>query len=364
VIWLVFALLTVAAVVGAAWPLLVRAPAGARSQSEAEFHRAQLAEIDRDVERGVLPQAEAAAARAEAGRRLISATAGSSEDLVERGGGRRRFAAAIVMAAVIMAVGTGVYGQFGSPGLPDAPLAARQLAPAIDAVQAALTHVEAQAAADPDNLKAWSALAPVYIRLGRYGDAVNAFRQVLRLRGDDAETDADLGEAEVMAAGGEVTAEARRDFDKALALEPGMPMARFYIALQAEQAGDSATAVAAYEGLIPDTQDRPHWTQIIQTRLSALKGESPSASSPSTAAQADDSPQDMIHAMVSRLATRLAQQGGNADEWMRLVRAYTVLQQTDKAKDALASAKKALSADTSALASLDTLAKELGLAQP
>ena len=48
----------------------------------------------------------------------------------------------------------------------------------------------------------------------------------------------------------------------------------------------------------------------------------------------------MIREMVEGLAARLAQSGGSAEEWARLIRAYSVLQDLDKAKAALADARK------------------------
>jgi cytochrome c-type biogenesis protein CcmH len=65
--------------------------------------------------------------------------------------------------------------------------------------------------------------------------------------------------------------------------------------------------------------------------------------------------------MVAKLATRLAGNGGSIDEWSRLIRAYTVLHEADKAKAALADARKALAPDANAVASLDALARDLGL---
>ena len=47
--------------------------------------------------------------------------------------------------------------------------------------------------------------------------------------------------------------------------------------------------------------------------------------------------------------------------WRKLIRAYSVLQETDKAKAALAKAREALNGDAAAKRALDTLAKELGL---
>ena len=69
----------------------------------------------------------------------------------------------------------------------------------------------------------------------------------------------------------------------------------------------------------------------------------------------------MIEGMVGRLAGRLATNGGSLDEWARLIRAYSVLHQADKAKAALADARKALAPDAGAVASLDALARDLGL---
>jgi cytochrome c-type biogenesis protein CcmH len=187
---------------------------------------------------------------------------------------------------------------------------------------------------------------------------------------------ADLGEAEMAAAGGIVTAEARADFDRALADSPGLPMARFYLALAAEQGGDTAKAIEAYQSLLGELGDHPQWLEVDKARLAALKGETPpsptAAAAVAQATPVEDAPtaggpdkgqQDMIRAMVARLADRLADKGGDADEWMRLIRSYVVLQEPEKAVAALASARKALMADASAAAKLDDLARELGLPQ-
>ena len=64
--------------------------------SEAAFYKAQLEEIQRDVERGVLPQSEAASARAEAARRLISSRSEAPKPAPTSRGGRRVAAAALI----------------------------------------------------------------------------------------------------------------------------------------------------------------------------------------------------------------------------------------------------------------------------
>ena len=80
-VWFVLAGMAACAVLAAVWPLL-RASSSAQADpaaSEAAFYKAQLEEIRRDVERGLLPQDEAESARAEAARRLIAAASGPSQ---------------------------------------------------------------------------------------------------------------------------------------------------------------------------------------------------------------------------------------------------------------------------------------------
>ena len=60
-------------------------------------------------------------------------------------------------------------------------------------------------------------VGPVYMRLGRYDDAVKARRNALRLLGPTAGREADLGEALTGAADGVVTAEAKQAFDRSVA---------------------------------------------------------------------------------------------------------------------------------------------------
>ena len=74
-----------------------------------------------------------------------------------------------------------------------------------------------------------------------------------------------------------------------------------------------------------------------------------------------DQQQAMIHRMVDGLADRLKENGADLDGWLRLVRAYRVLDEQDKAKGALADARRNFAADIEAKKRIDALAHELGL---
>jgi cytochrome c-type biogenesis protein CcmH len=353
-VWIALAAMTGVAVLFVLWPLAFRS-GPAESDREAQFYRAQLDEIARDVERGVLPQAEAAAARAEAARRLLS-LADRPENAPPAGATFRRRCAAVAAFVVIPATALAVYGRIGQPDLPDLPLAARKAdINAPGGIEAAIAKIEAHLMKVPDDRRGWEVLAPIYMRMGRFEDAAGAYKQTLRLGLDNPQTHAGYGEALVALADGVVTSDARAEFDKA----PDLPMSKFYLALAAEQEGKTAEAKAAYAALLPLAKGREPWMLGLRSRLDALNGVAAAAPPPAPAAAPSFSPDQrkMIEGMVSGLAERLATKGGSAEEWTRLIRAYSVLQQTDKAREAVASARKALGANPA----IDALAEELRL---
>jgi cytochrome c-type biogenesis protein CcmH len=361
-LWFALAVMTGLAVLVALWPLAFRRAGPPEAPSEVGFYQAQLAEIDRDVDRGQLAQSEAAAARAEAARRLIAASA--SEAAGAPGGDdlkRRRVAAVLILIAIPLTA-LGAYGLLGRPDLPDAPLAERKAdAASPAALEAAIAKIEAHLAATPDDARGWRLLAPVNMRMGRYDDAANAFRQLLRLEGENGSRRADYGEALVAAAGGVVTSDARAAFDKALTDTPGLPKARFYLALAVEQDGDTKKAIERYQSLLDDSKGDAPWANVAKSRLARLKGEpAPQTASSGLEGMSADQ-QQMVRGMVEGLATRLAKSGGGPEEWARLIRAYSVLHETDKAKETLAAARTALASDAKAGASLAALARDLGL---
>ena len=362
-LWFALAVMTGLAVLVALWPLAFRRARPPEAPSEVGFYQAQLAEIDRDVDRGQLAQSEAAAARAEAARRLIAASASEAAGAPAGDDLKRRRVAAVLILIAIPLTALGGYERLGRPDLPDAPLAQRKAdAASPEALEAAIAKIEAHLAATPDDAKGWRLLAPVYMRMGRYDDAANAFRQLLRLEGENGGRRADYGEALVAAAGGVVTSDARAAFDKALADTPGLPKARFYLALAVEQDGDTKKAIEQYQSLLDDSKGDAPWVSAVKARLAKLKGEPapPEVASSGIEGMSADQ-QQMVRGMVERLATRLAKSGGGAEEWARLIRAYSVLHETDKAKETLAAARTALANDAKAGAGLAALARDLGL---
>ena len=354
-LWFVFALMTAAAIFAVLWPL----GRGHRKQadgSEAAVYRDQLSEIERDVSTGLINPPEAQAARVEISRRLLAAADNQRAPSGTNVGLRRM--AAIVALVGLPVVAVGLYGALGSPGLPDFPLAERSRAPdGTQSLENLIAQVEQHLEKNPTDGRGWSVIAPVYGRLGRLDDAVRAFRNSITYNGESAARRADLGEALVGAAGGVVTAEAKAEFERAVALNAEEVKARYFLGLAAEQDGRTADAASIWRTMLEKAPANAPWRPLVQDALVRVGGSPvPAPSNDAVAAAKNMSETDrnaMIHSMVDRLATRLKQNGDDVEGWLRLVRAYMVLGDTDKAKAALSDARQAVATDPERLQQLN-----------
>ena len=369
---LLFGLMTAAAIFAVLWPLSRRnTKAGG---SDIAVYRDQLSEIDRDSAAGLIATPEAEAAKVEVSRRLIAAADAAA---VERSGPeipplrRRRIAA--IAALVLLPVGAvSLYLILGSPQMPGEPLAARMRAPERNrSIESLIAQVEDRLQKNPADGRAWEVLAPVYMRLGRFDEAVRAWGHVINLNGSTAAREASYGEAVVAAANGVVTADAKASFERALKLDPNDVMARFYMGMAADQDGQRADAEKIWNDLLAGAPPGAPWIEGVRQALAqkAPAGTPPAANGPgptpddvaNVAKMPPDQQREMIRGMVARLADKLKQDGSDVEGWQRLLRAYTVLGERDKAQAAAADARRALAGDSNKLRNLNEVIKNLGL---
>jgi cytochrome c-type biogenesis protein CcmH len=356
-LWFVFALLTGAAVFSVLWPLS-RAPTEVNATAlDVAFYGAQTAEIDREASRGSITPEDAVTARTEAARRLLIAS--RRQERAPRSASAWPVRAVALGAVVFVPVTSlALYHQVGAPDMPDQPLQARlNASPARMDMATAIARIEQHLVQNPQDGRGWAVLAPIYLRLQRYDDAQRAFANAIRLLGPTADRYAALGEAQVLRQGGMVSTEAQRSFKSAIGLDMKSPAANFYLGLAASQDGDKAKAEAIWRRLIADSPADAPWVPVVRAHLAAL--DAPASPGQSAAAPADQ--QAMIHRMVDGLATRLQSNGNDIDGWLRLMRAYRVLNEPGKAKLAFGNARRNFASDPAAMRRLDDLAHELGL---
>jgi cytochrome c-type biogenesis protein CcmH len=201
--WLSAGVLTTAAV-AVLLAALLRRPReeSPRADYDLGIYRDQLAELDRDMDRGVLSVDQAAAARTEIERRMLLAAEAPAavEPAASRRGG---IATAVGLAVALPASALALYLTLGSPGTESQPFAGRELAPGEDpALSAALIEqISDRIAEDPHDIEAWLLLARLHRATERYGEAAEAYRQVASLSPGNPEAMSSLGEM-LVAAGG------------------------------------------------------------------------------------------------------------------------------------------------------------------
>jgi cytochrome c-type biogenesis protein CcmH len=368
-LWIIFAVMTAAALFAVLWPF-GRKPSSAAAGSDQLVYQDQLKEIDRDHEVGLIGDAEAEAARVEISRRLLAAvdadTAIPEQSSVKANARQRRAAVAAIVIVPVIALAS--YLKLGSPEIPAQSAFARTNdSPEDRSIASLVGQVENHLARNPNDGAGWEVIAPVYLRLGRFGEAVTARKKAIALNGDSPVRESDLGEALVAAADGVVTDEAKLAFQRAVAGDGHNAKARYFIGLADEQDGNRDDAAKEWRALLDDAPADAPWKDLVHAALARVTSGPPAAGGPSTGdvAAAENMPAaertEMIRGMVQRLSDRLHADGKDIDGWMRLVRSYAILGEREKAKDAAADARRALSDEPDQIKRIDDLVKGLGL---
>lgn len=325
---------------------------------DVEVYRAQLREVERDLERGVLAPSEAKAARLEIERRLLAADSRAGANTAPRALSPRLSRLAAIALLVVLPLGSiSLYLWLGQPGLPGQPLAQRgeevqQQRDIAQMVEDLRTRLEK----NPDDLRGWEMLGRSYGVLGRWDEAAEAYREALsRSEGPRPGLQSALGEALVTINQGQVSPAAERAFDAALEANPQDARARFYKALALEQGGARRAALERWIALAEDTPESAGWRPMLMQQIAAtaqdlgldpgdMAKDGDTEASPSSQADVRDmDPQEQeayIRSMVDGLDARLQENPQDPEGWLRLAQARLVLEEPEAAAEALDRARE------------------------
>ena len=272
--WITVAVLTALVAVVFLLPLMRGRASGVDDGwRESAVYRDQMTEVDRDLDNGLIGADEAANARAEIGRRLLSVEGRTAVPAPAKG---RTRLAEIVILVLVPAIGLPLYLALGQPELPAQPLQARLDNPGDD-MGILVAKAERHLAETPDDGAGWDTLAPIYYRNQRFPEAEAAYRNAIRLLGETPERLGALGETLLAQSDGIVTEAARTVFADVLAIDPSDARAAFYLALALEQGGKTAEAKAAFEALAKRSAPDAPWQPIVAEHIAGLSGGGPLA---------------------------------------------------------------------------------------
>ncbi len=345
----------------------------ARIEYDLEVYRAQLRELDRERDSGLISETEAKAARIEIQRRILAADQAVSAGQAGTTRKSELIPAAIIGAAVPLAA-VALYLLIGSPGTPSIPFAGRPTppAPAAATAQAPLPDVESmmvqlrqRLAQNPRDLRGWATLGRSEAAMGNFEAAVAAFERAIHLAGDQADLHGAKAEALIMAAKGQVTADARAALQRALELDPGDARARFYMALAVEQDGDLDGALERLTAVLEDAPADAPWYGVVHDRATALAtrlGLDPAAALPAARAVAGQ-PAGDPRARVDDLAARLDRDPKDFRGWIELAQLRAAQGDSAGARQALDRGAQVYEGAPFVQQQLRQAAVELGLVQ-
>ncbi|MBB5708514.1 tetratricopeptide repeat protein [Sphingopyxis panaciterrulae] len=290
---------------------------------------------------------------------------------------------AILAAAFLLllaAVGHALWRD--SPAEAPAPSAA----PSADPIAA----LEARTRTAPDSAAAWQALGEARFDLADYRDAVAAYEKATALAPQNAGLWSALGEVRTYVDQRDPMPPAALEaFEKAIALDPREPRARYFLAVKKDLAGDHKGAIDDWFALLADTPQGAPWEpdlrrtieqvgaihkiavadRLARTRPRALTADEmpiaaraipgPSRAEMEAASQLPKGQQDaMIAGMVDGLEAKLKADPADVDRWIMLMRSRMTLGETAKATQAL---KDGIAANPEAAARLKAQARMLGV---
>lgn len=257
----------------------------------------------------------------------------------------------------------------------EAPEAASAAAPGNAAAtpdpESLIRQLQARVGANPKDAEGWQQLGWVYFETARYGEAARAYRRATELMPENATLWSSLGEALAMASESDPMPAAASDaFDKAIALDPKDPRARYFLAVRKDLAGDHKGAVDDWLALLEDTPPGAPWEKDLRrtveqvgkinnievaSRLGAVKQSAahpplgaplataaipgPTRAQMQAAAALPKGQQDeMIAGMVASLEAKLKANPANVEGWVMLMRSRMTLGESAKAASALKAA--------------------------
>lgn len=274
-IWIVFAAMTAATVALLLVPLLrARPKAASRSEYDLTVYKDQLAEVEREVERGTLTSDQAEAARTEIQRRILAMGDGTKDQIQPR---RVGLVAALV-AVIVPVVGFGTYVMVGQPALPDQPYAARadkigQMQDQEAMIRNMVASLSARLEKDPNDGKGWAMLGRSYRVMGAMDKAQTAYKKAAALMPGDTQVRLEYGAlmlAEVPD-GAPLPPDFVRLMREVVAVDPKNVDALYFLGISEAQTGNIAKAKDLWTRLLVLLPEGSEDRAEVQKQIDGLK---------------------------------------------------------------------------------------------
>lgn len=255
----------------------------------------QLAQLDELVSQGVVSVEAAAEKREALERQMIDAVLADPPATADSGMRKRWIAVAVTLVLIACA---GVYGWRTSSSsrlpvaaAPAGAASATSSAPhATDNAQmdALVNRLAERLKTQPDDVAGWTMLARSYTSLGRYADALSAYRRAVALQPRDAQLLADFADGLATINQGSLAGEPEKLVQQALQLDPANVKALAMAGTAAFDRSDFAAAVAYWERAASVGDPASDFTRSLRSAIEVARTRA--GLPPAAAARSSDRP--------------------------------------------------------------------------
>jgi cytochrome c-type biogenesis protein CcmH len=267
------------------WPLLrtARRSAVERHVANASIYRDQFADLDADLRRGTISEAQYAEAKSELERRLLEE--GRAEGRASVAPLAPSRTTAVVVALAVPLVAGLLYWKLGAPDA-FSPIAtpmdaAHQLS--AGQVEEMVQQLATKTEKEPDNIEGWVLLAKTYYTMRKFPEAASAYERLTKLVPNEPDLLADYADALAMSQGRKIDGKPLELVNAALQVDPNHWKALAMAGTAAFDRQDYKAAVDYWEKL---RASQPADSQIAQQITASINEARQRAGMPVDAAPA------------------------------------------------------------------------------
>ena len=371
------------------------------------FYKSQLSEIERDIAKGAISPEEAEQLKIEISRRILK---NKNQSLLkfsfQSTNSRLKFA--ILLGALPSFLAFALYSSLGSFGyfdfsqknrieaaklLKDTRPSQQEAWDALSDVKTIntpegemgeiITKLRKISQERPNDIVGLRYLIRTEASLNNFENAAVAQMSLVKLLGEQVLTEDlyQLAELMVISLNGYVSPEAEALFRKVLSQDDDNGGALYYLGLMYANLDRPDLSFEIWRKLLNRGPDDAPWVPLIRQQIMEVawragknRYELPpkTIKTPNGPTQADieasndmtaDERREMISNMVEGLANRLASEGGTSDEWVRLIKALSVLGDSDRVKKIWAEALNIYKNSPADLRVINDIANEIGISR-
>ena len=182
---------------------------------------------------------------------------------------------ALIGAGVLAAAAIGVFAlrddrSDASGAL--VPPAAASAGKTVDDVDTMIGRLATRLEKNPQDGEGWRMLAWSYAMTGRPEKAIEPYKRALAILPNSALVHSGYGEALVGIAKDQITPEAKAEFERAVALDPKEPRARYFLALWQAQHGGERAALDKWIALANEGPADAPWQADVRRKITEVSG--------------------------------------------------------------------------------------------